>query len=308
MGKVYNSVAQLIGRTPVLRLQNIEKLNKTEGKIFAKLEYFNPAGSIKDRAAENMLKSAFDSGKITENSVIIEPTSGNTGIGLAMLCAVYGMRAIIVMPDNMSKERQLLMKAYGAEVVLTDGKGGMSAAISKAEELCREIDGAFIPGQFTNEANPEAHMLTTGPEIFDDMQGEVDILVAGVGTGGTITGIGEYLKSKNPKIKIVAVEPESSAVLSGNPRGAHKIAGIGAGFTPQILNTEIIDEIIRVSDEDAFESARTVAKREGVLVGISSGAAIFGAIEVAKREENRDKNIVVILPDGGERYLSAGLF
>lgn len=308
MGKVYNSVAQLIGRTPVLRLQNIEKLNKTEGKIFAKLEYFNPAGSIKDRAAENMLKSAFDSGKITENSVIIEPTSGNTGIGLAMLCAVYGMRAIIVMPDNMSKERQLLMKAYGAEVVLTDGKGGMSAAISKAEELCREIDGAFIPGQFTNEANPEAHMLTTGPEIFDDMQGEVDILVAGVGTGGTITGIGEYLKSKNPKIKIVAVEPESSAVLSGNPRGAHKIAGIGAGFTPQILNAEIIDEIIRVSDEDAFESARTVAKREGVLVGISSGAAIFGAIEVAKREENRDKNIVVILPDGGERYLSAGLF
>ena len=307
MAKVFNNVGELIGKTPILQLHNLEKLNKTEGHIFAKLEYFNPAGSIKDRVAENMLREAFESGEITKKSVIIEPTSGNTGIGLAMLCAGYGMRAIIVMPDNMSVERQLLMRAYGAEVVLTDGKKGMSGAIAKAEELCQKIPDAFIPGQFINEANPTAHRLTTGPEIYEDMQGRVDILVCGVGTGGTITGTGEFLKSKNPELKIVAIEPASSAVLSGESAGAHKIAGIGAGFVPEILNTEIYDEIITVSDEGAVEMARAVAVAEGVLVGISSGAALCGAIEVAKREENRDKNIVVILPDGGERYLSAGL-
>ncbi len=307
MANVFHNVGELIGKTPILQLHNLEKLNKTEGHIFAKLEYFNPAGSIKDRVAQNMLREAFESGKITEKSVIIEPTSGNTGIGLAMLCAGYGMRAIIVMPDNMSVERQLLMRAYGAEVVLTDGKKGMSGAIAKAEELCQKIPDAFIPGQFINEANPTAHRLTTGPEIYEDMQGRVDILVCGVGTGGTITGTGEFLKSKNPELKIVAIEPASSAVLSGESAGAHKIAGIGAGFVPEILNTEIYDEIITVSDEGAVEMARAVAVAEGVLVGISSGAALCGAIEVAKREENRDKNIVVILPDGGERYLSAGL-
>lgn len=307
MANVFHNVGELIGKTPILQLHNLEKLNKTEGHIFAKLEYFNPAGSIKDRVAQNMLREAFESGKITEKSVIIEPTSGNTGIGLAMLCAGYGMRAIIVMPDNMSVERQLLMRAYGAEVVLTDGKKGMSGAIAKAEELCQEIPDAFIAGQFVNEANPTAHRLTTGPEIYEDMQGRVDILVCGVGTGGTITGTGEFLKSKNPELKIVAIEPASSAVLSGESAGAHKIAGIGAGFVPEILNTEIYDEIITVSDEGAVEMARAVAVAEGVLVGISSGAALCGAIEVAKREENRDKNIVVILPDGGERYLSAGL-
>ena len=308
MGKVYQGVSELIGRTPILRLNNLEKLNKTEGKIFAKLEYFNPAGSIKDRAAENMLREAFESGKITRESVIIEPTSGNTGIGLAMLCACYGMRAIIVMPDNMSRERQLLMRAYGAELVLTDGKGGMKAAIARAEELYREIPGAFIPDQFANAANPASHKLSTGPEIYEDMQGGVDILVSAVGTGGTITGIGEYLKEKNPDIKVVAVEPEGSAVLSGESAGAHKISGIGAGFVPEILNIDIIDEIITVSDEEAFATARSVATCEGVLVGISSGAALSAAVRIAKREENRGKNIVVILPDGGERYLSAGLF
>lgn len=307
MANVFHNVGELIGKTPILQLHNLEKLNKTEGHIFAKLEYFNPAGSIKDRVAQNMLREAFESGKITEKSVIIEPTSGNTGIGLAMLCAGYGMRAIIVMPDNMSVERQLLMRAYGAEVVLTEGKKGMSGAIAKAEELRREIPNAFIPGQFVNDANPNAHRLTTGPEIYEDMQGRVDVLVCGVGTGGTITGTGEFLKSKNPDLKIVAIEPASSAVLSGGSAGAHKIAGIGAGFVPEILNTEIYDEIITVSDEGAVEMARNVAKTEGVLVGISSGAALCGAIEVAGREENRDKNIVVILPDGGERYLSAGL-
>ncbi len=307
MANVFHNVGELIGKTPILQLHNLEKLNKTEGYIFAKLEYFNPAGSIKDRVAQNMLREAFESGKITEKSVIIEPTSGNTGIGLAMLCAGYGMRAIIVMPDNMSVERQLLMRAYGAEVVLTEGKKGMSGAIAKAEELRREIPNAFIPGQFVNDANPNAHRLTTGPEIYEDMQGRVDVLVCGVGTGGTITGTGEFLKSKNPDLKIVAIEPASSAVLSGGSAGAHKIAGIGAGFVPEILNTEIYDEIITVSDEGAVEMARNVAKTEGVLVGISSGAALCGAIEVAGREENRDKNIVVILPDGGERYLSAGL-
>ena len=307
MANVFHNVGELIGKTPILQLHNLEKLNKTEGHIFAKLEYFNPAGSIKDRVAQNMLREAFESGKITGKSVIIEPTSGNTGIGLAMLCAGYGMRAIIVMPDNMSVERQLLMRAYGAEVVLTEGKKGMSGAIAKAEELRREIPNAFIPGQFVNDANPNAHRLTTGPEIYEDMQGRVDVLVCGVGTGGTITGTGEFLKSKNPDLKIVAIEPASSAVLSGGSAGAHKIAGIGAGFVPEILNTEIYDEIITVSDDDAFEMARNVAKTEGVLVGISSGAALCGAIEVAGREENRDKNIVVILPDGGERYLSAGL-
>ena len=307
MANVFHNVGELIGKTPILQLHNLEKLNKTEGHIFAKLEYFNPAGSIKDRVAQNMLREAFESGKITEKSVIIEPTSGNTGIGLAMLCAGYGMRAIIVMPDNMSVERQLLMRAYGAEVVLTDGKKGMSGAIAKAEELRQEIPDAFIAGQFVNDANPTAHRLTTGPEIYEDMQGRVDILVCGVGTGGTITGTGEFLKSKNPELKIVAIEPASSAVLSGKSAGAHKIAGIGAGFVPEILNTEIYDEIITVSDEEAVEMARAVAVAEGVLVGISSGAALFGAIEVARREENRDKNIVVILPDGGERYLSAGL-
>ena len=307
MANVFHNVGELIGKTPILQLHNLEKLNKTEGHIFAKLEYFNPAGSIKDRVAQNMLREAFESGKITEKSVIIEPTSGNTGIGLAMLCAGYGMRAIIVMPDNMSVERQLLMRAYGAEVVLTDGKKGMSGAIAKAEELRQEIPDAFIAGQFVNDANPTAHRLTTGPEIYEDMQGRVDVLVCGVGTGGTITGTGEFLKSKNPELKIVAVEPASSAVLSGKSAGAHKIAGIGAGFVPEILNTEIYDEIITVSDEGALEMARAVAVAEGVLVGISSGAALLGAIEVAGREENRDKNIVVILPDGGERYLSAGL-
>lgn len=307
MANVFHNVGELIGKTPILQLHNLEKLNKTEGHIFAKLEYFNPAGSIKDRVAQNMLREAFESGKITGKSVIIEPTSGNTGIGLAMLCAGYGMRAIIVMPDNMSVERQLLMRAYGAEVVLTEGKKGMSGAIAKAEELRREIPNAFIPGQFVNDANPNAHRLTTGPEIYEDMQGRVDVLVCGVGTGGTITGTGEFLKSKNPDLKIVAIEPASSAVLSGGSAGAHKIAGIGAGFVPEILNTEIYDEIITVSDEGAVEMARNVAKTEGVLVGISSGAALCGAIEVAGREENRDKNIVVILPDGGERYLSAGL-
>lgn len=307
MANVFHNVGELIGKTPILQLHNLEKLNKTEGHIFAKLEYFNPAGSIKDRVAQNMLREALESGKITEKSVIIEPTSGNTGIGLAMLCAGYGMRAIIVMPDNMSVERQLLMRAYGAEVVLTDGKKGMSGAIAKAEELRWEIPDAFIAGQFVNDANPTAHRLTTGPEIYEDMQGRVDVLVCGVGTGGTITGTGEFLKSKNPELKIVAIEPASSAVLSGKSAGEHKIAGIGAGFVPEILNTEIYDEIITVSDEGAVEMARAVAVAEGVLVGISSGAALLGAIEVAGRKENRDKNIVVILPDGGERYLSAGL-
>ena len=308
MSRVFNGISELIGKTPIMRLNNVEKLNKAVGRIFAKLEYFNPGGSIKDRAAENMLNDALKNGKITKNSVIIEPTSGNTGIGLAMLCATYGMRAIIVMPDNVSKERQLLMSAYGAEVVLTDGKDGMTGAIARAEQLRRDIPDAFIVGQFTNDANPDAHRLTTGPEIFDDMNGRVDILVCGVGTGGTITGIGEYLKERIPTLKIVAVEPKTSAVLSGECAGAHKITGIGAGFVPKILNTEIIDEIITVTDEDAFNTARIVARSEGVLVGVSSGAALYGAVQLALRDENRDKNIVVIFPDGGERYLSTGLF
>lgn len=308
MNNIYTSADQLIGKTPLLELTHIEKALHLKAKIVAKLEYFNPAGSVKDRIAKEMIDEAEASGKLTPSSVIIEPTSGNTGIGLASVAAARGYRIIITMPETMSVERRQLMKAYGAELVLTDGAKGMKGAIAKAEELAAEIPGGFIPGQFVNPANPKAHRENTGPEIYEDSDGKVDIFVAGVGTGGTITGVGEYLKSRNPDIRVVAVEPETSAVLSAGVAGAHKIQGIGAGFIPDVLNTDIYDEIIPVSDEDAFSAGKLIGKNEGILVGISSGAAAFAAIELAKRPENEGKTIVVLLPDTGDRYLSTPLF
>ena len=308
MGKIYTSADGLIGSTPLLRMQNIESELSLKANVIAKLEYFNPAGSVKDRVAKTMLDEAEKSGEINKNSVIIEPTSGNTGIGLAMVARVRGYKVIIVMPDSMSVERRNLVKAYGAELILTDGKKGMAGAIEKAEQLHHEIKNSIIAGQFTNPANPKAHFLTTGPEIYNDTDGKVDIFVAGVGTGGTITGVGEYLKSKNPNIKIVAVEPSESAVLSGDEASAHKIQGIGAGFVPKVLNTEIYDEVIKVSSTDAINTAKLIGKLEGTLVGISSGAAMYGAIEMAKLKKNEGKNIVVLLPDSAERYMSTELF
>ncbi len=308
MSNIYTSADQLIGKTPLLELTHIEKAYDLKAKVLAKLEYFNPAGSVKDRVAREMLDEAERSGRLKPDSVIIEPTSGNTGIGLAAVAAARGYRIIIVMPETMSVERRQLMKAYGAELVLSEGAKGMKGAIEKADELAREIPDSFIPGQFVNPANPKAHKESTGPEIYEDTDGKVDIFVAGVGTGGTITGVGEYLKSRNPSVKVVAVVPESSAVLSTGVSGSHKIQGIGAGFVPNILNTDIYDEIIPVSDEDAFATGRLLGKREGVLVGISSGAAAFAAIELAKRPENEGKIIVALLPDTGDRYLSTPLF
>ena len=308
MANIYTSADQLIGKTPLLELAHIEKNLGLKAKILAKLEYFNPAGSVKDRIAKAMIDDAEAIGTLKPDSVIIEPTSGNTGIGLAAVAAARGYRIIIVMPETMSVERRQLMKAYGAELVLTEGAKGMKGAIAKAEELAKEIPNSFIPSQFTNPANPKAHVETTGPEIWEDTDGKVDIFVAGVGTGGTVTGVGEYLKSKNPDVKIVAVEPAASAVLSTGVAGPHKIQGIGAGFVPEVLNTKIYDEIIAVSNEDAFETGRLIGRSEGVLVGISSGAAAWAAIELAKRPENEGKNIVVLLPDTGDRYLSTALF
>lgn len=308
MSRIYTSADQLIGKTPLLELSNIEKNENLDAKIYAKIEYFNPAGSVKDRIAKAMIDAAEASGKLTPESVIIEPTSGNTGIGLASVAAARGYRIIIVMPETMSVERRQIMKAYGAELVLTEGAKGMKGAIAKAEELAREIPNSFIPGQFVNPSNPKAHFETTGPEIWEDTDGEVDIFIAGVGTGGTITGVGEYLKSKNPNIKVFAVEPASSPVLSTGVAGAHKIQGIGAGFVPDVLNTKIYDGIITVSNEDAFATGKLIGKSEGILVGISSGAAAFAAIGLAKRPENAGKKIVVLLPDTGDRYLSTPLF
>ncbi|MCI9621416.1 MAG: cysteine synthase A [Dorea sp.] len=308
MSNIYTSVDQLIGRTPLLELTRIEEAYHLKARILAKLEYLNPAGSVKDRVAKMMIEEAERTGRLGPGSVIIEPTSGNTGIGLAAVAAARGYRIIIVMPETMSVERRQLMKAYGAELVLTEGAGGMKGAIAKAEELAAEIPGSFLPGQFVNPANPKAHRTGTGPEIYEDTDGEVDIFVAGAGTGGTITGVGEYLKSKKPSVRIVAVEPASSAVLSGGEAGPHKIQGIGAGFVPEVLNTAVYDEIMPVSDEDAFAAGRLVGRREGVLVGISSGAAVFAAVEQAKRPENEGKTIVVLLPDTGDRYLSTPLF
>lgn len=308
MANIYTSAEQLIGRTPLLELAHIEKEYDLKAKILAKLEYFNPAGSVKDRVAKSMIDEAERTGALKEGSVIIEPTSGNTGIGLAAVAAARGYRIIIVMPETMSVERRQLMKAYGAELVLSEGSKGMKGAIAKAEELAKEIPDSFIPGQFDNPANPKAHYEHTGPEILEDTDGKVDIFVAGVGTGGTVTGVGTYLKEKKPDVKIVAVEPASSAVLSTGTAGAHKIQGIGAGFVPKVLNTEIYDEIITVSDEDAFATGRMIGHKEGVLVGISSGAAAYAAIELAKRPENAGKTIVVLLPDTGDRYLSTPLF
>lgn len=308
MSKIYTSADQLIGKTPLLEFTHIEKAYDLKAKIIAKLEYLNPAGSIKDRVAKAMIDAAEESGKLSSDSVIIEPTSGNTGIGLAAVAAARGYRVIIVMPETMSAERRQLMKAYGAELVLTEGAQGMKGAIARAEELSKEIPGSYIPGQFVNPANPKAHRETTGPEIYEDTDGKVDILVAGVGTGGTITGVGEYLKSQNPEVKIVAVEPASSPVLSTGEAGAHKIQGIGAGFVPDVLNTSVYDEVIPVTDEDAFAAAKLIGRNEGILVGISSGAAAFAAVELAKRPENKGKNIVVILPDTGDRYLSTPSF
>jgi len=307
-GKIYTSIEQLVGNTPLVELTKIEKEYDLKANVYAKLEYLNPAGSAKDRVALKMIEDAEKRGMINENSVIIEPTSGNTGIGLAAVAGAKGYRVIIVMPDSMSEERCTLMRAYGAELVLTKGALGMKGAIEKAEELAKEIPNAFIPGQFDNPANARAHFETTGPEIYNDTDGEVDIFVAGVGTGGTITGVGEYLKSKKPDVKIVAVEPKSSAFLSTGVAGAHKIQGIGAGFVPKVLNTGIYDEIIPVADEAAFEAARMIGKKEGLLVGISSGAALWAAVEVAKRPENAGKKIVVLLPDTGDRYLSTELY
>ncbi|MBR1535070.1 MAG: cysteine synthase A [Ruminococcus sp.] len=308
MANIYTSADQLIGKTPLLELVHIEKAQNLNAKIYAKLEYFNPAGSVKDRIAKAMIDDAEEKGLLKEGSVIIEPTSGNTGIGLAAVAAAKGYRIIIVMPETMSVERRQLMKAYGAELVLTDGAKGMKGAIAKAEELSKEIENSFIPGQFVNPANPAIHRATTGPEIYADTDGKVDIFVAGVGTGGTVTGVGEYLKSQNPDVKVVAVEPESSPVLSKGTAGAHKIQGIGAGFVPDVLNTKVYDEVFPVSNEDAFATGKLIGKSEGVLVGISSGAAAYAAIELAKRPENAGKNIVVLLPDTGDRYLSTPLF
>lgn len=308
MDKIYTSADQLIGRTPLLELSNIEKSLGLKAKIVAKLEYFNPAGSAKDRVAKKMIDEAEKNGLLKPDSVIIEPTSGNTGIGLASVAAARGYKIIIVMPETMSVERRQIMKAYGAELVLTDGTKGMKGAIAKAEELAAQTPNSFIPGQFVNPANPNAHKETTGPEIYEDTDGNVDIFVAGVGTGGTITGVGEYLKSKDPSIKIVAVEPASSAVLSTGIAGPHGLQGIGAGFIPDVLNTNIYDEIITVSDEDAYAIGKMIGKKEGVLVGISSGAAAWAATELAKRPENEGKTIVVLLPDTGDRYLSSPMF
>lgn len=308
MSKIFTSADQLIGRTPLLELRHIEANDGLQATLLAKLEYFNPAGSVKDRVAKAMLDDAEACGRLRPGAVIIEPTSGNTGIGLASVAAARGYRLIVVMPDTMSVERRQLMKAYGAELVLTEGAKGMKGAIEKAEALAAQIDGSFIPGQFVNAANPKAHRETTGPEIWEDTDGAVDIFVAGVGTGGTITGVGEYLKSRKPDIRVVAVEPASSPVLSTGCGGPHKIQGIGAGFVPNILNTKIYDEIITVSNEDAFNTGRRVGREEGVLVGISSGAALWAAIELAKRPENAGKKIVVLLPDTGDRYLTTPLF
>ncbi|WP_295099538.1 cysteine synthase A [uncultured Fibrobacter sp.] len=308
MSKIYTSADQLVGHTPLLELTHVEASNNLEAKILAKLEYFNPAGSVKDRIAKAMLDDAEKSGKLKAGSVIIEPTSGNTGIGLASVAAARGYRIIIVMPETMSVERRQLMKAYGAELVLTEGAKGMKGAIAKADELAKEIPNSFIPGQFVNPANPAAHRATTGPEIWEDTDGKVDIFVAGVGTGGTVTGVGEFLKSRNPNVKVVAVEPASSPVLSKGVAGSHKIQGIGAGFVPDTLNTKVYDEIIAVENEAAFEAGREIGKKEGVLVGISSGAALWAAKELAKRPENKGKTIVALLPDTGDRYLSTALF
>lgn len=305
---VYTSIDQLIGNTPLLELSNIEKNLDLKAKVLVKLEYFNPAGSVKDRIAKAMLDDAEAAGKLNKDSVIIEPTSGNTGVGLASVAAARGYRLIITMPETMSVERRLLMKAYGAELVLTDGAKGMKGAIAKAEELTVEIPNSFIAGQFTNPANPQAHIKTTGPEIWNDTEGKVDVFVAGVGTGGTVTGVGKYLKSQNPDVKVVAVEPASSPVLSKGTAGAHKIQGIGAGFVPDTLDTSVYDEVIAVENDDAFETGRLVGHSEGVLVGISSGAAVWAAIELAKRPENEGKTIVALLADTGERYLSTPLF
>ena len=308
MSNIFTSADQLIGKTPLLELTHIENSLGLKAKVLAKLEYFNPAGSVKDRIAKAMIDDAEASGKLKPGSVIIEPTSGNTGIGLAAVAAARGYRIIIVMPETMSVERRQLMKAYGAELVLTKGAKGMKGAIAKADELAAETPNSFIPGQFVNPANPKAHRETTGPEIYEDTDGKVDIFVAGVGTGGTVTGVGEYLKSRNPSVKVVAVEPATSAVLSTGVAGSHKIQGIGAGFVPQVLNTGVYDEIIPVANEDAFATGKLIGKSEGVLVGLSSGAAAWAAIELAKRPENEGKNIVVLLPDTGDRYLSTPLF
>ena len=308
MSKIYTSADQLIGRTPLLELTHIEAAEGLDAKILAKLEYFNPAGSVKDRIAKAMIDDAEATGKLKPGSVIIELTSGNTGIGLASVAAARGYRIIIVMPETMSVERRQLMKAYGAELVLTDGSKGMKGAIAKADELAKEIPNSFVPGQFVNPVNPDAHKRTTGPEIWEDTDGKVDIFVAGVGTGGTVTGVGEYLKSQNPAVKVVAVEPATSPVLSKGTAGAHKIQGIGAGFVPDVLNTKVYDEVIPVSNEDAFATGKLVGHKEGVLVGISSGAALWAAIQLAKRPENKGKTIVALLPDTGDRYLSTPLF
>ena len=308
MSRIFTSADQLIGHTPLMELTNIEKKHGLNAKLLAKLEYFNPAGSVKDRIAKAMIDDAEAKGLLKPGSVIIEPTSGNTGIGLASVAAARGYRIIIVMPETMSIERRQIMKAYGAELVLTEGAKGMKGAIAKAEELSKEIPNSFIPGQFVNPANPKAHFETTGPEIFDDTDGKVDIFVAGVGTGGTVTGVGQYLKSRNPSVKVVAVEPKSSAVLSTGVAGPHKIQGIGAGFVPDVLDTKVYDEIIPVTNEDAFAAGKEIGRSEGVLVGISSGAALWAGIDLAKRPENAGKTIVVLLPDTGDRYLSTPLF
>ena len=308
MSRIYTSADQLIGHTPLLELTHLEKKYGLKARLLGKLEYLNPAGSVKDRIARAMIDDAEAKGLLKPGSVIIEPTSGNTGIGLASVAAARGYRVIIVMPETMSVERRQLMKAYGAELVLTEGSKGMSGAIAKAEELAREIPGGFVPGQFVNAANPKAHFETTGPEIYEDTDGKVDYFVAGVGTGGTITGVGQYLKSKNPGVKVVAVEPAASPVLSKGTAGAHKIQGIGAGFVPDVLDTKVYDEIIAVENDDAFATGRLIGHKEGVLVGISSGAAVWAAIQLAKRPENAGKNIVVLLPDTGDRYLSTPLF
>ncbi len=308
MGRIYHSVDELIGKTPLMELVNIEKEFSLEAKLLAKLEYLNPAGSVKDRVAKMMMDDAEKSGILKPDSVIIEPTSGNTGIGLAAVAASRGYKIIIVMPDTMSIERRQLMKAYGAQLVLSEGAKGMTGAIAKAEELAKEIPNSFIAGQFINPSNPKAHKLSTGPEIWEDTDGKIDIFVAGVGTGGTITGVGQYLKEKNPAVKVVAVEPSASAVLSGGSAGAHGLQGIGAGFVPEVLDTAVYDEIMTVTNEDAYATGRLLGRREGVLVGISSGAALYAAIELAKRPENKGKNIVVLLPDTGDRYLSTVMF